>query len=166
MKEFFSSYVYALIVVSVITALVSAIVFHSPFKGSVNTVCALAVLSTLISVFSPVISFLNEIDFKAQPDDTSPPEFSLNDETQIKETGRYICVFTEEMLVSRLGLDKDDFSVAITLDFDGENPVSIKTVTVTLNKNVSVSAAVISELVSDTLMCECLVITPETANSE
>ena len=166
MKEFFSSYVFALIVVSVTTAIVSAAVEHTPFKSSVKTVCALSVLSVLITFFSPVISFLNDLTLDLPQEDTTPPEFSVTDETMIKETGKYICSYTEEMLVSRLDLDKDDFSVAITLDHDGESAVTIKTVTVTLHKAVNVSASRISELVSDTLICECLVIKPEADNNE
>ena len=154
-----SGYIISLLSVSLVTGIIISLIGSGAFHSSLKMLCALTVLLTMLNVFSPLLKSVSNIIISV-PETEPPPEFDIGDEAVMEETGRYIGIYTKDLINAKYGVQKEKFSVNVTLSADNTGNVSIKSVTVIFTESVETDLNQISSFVSDTLMCECIILTP------
>ena len=131
---------------------------NSKFKASLKALFSLSVLLSLLSLFDPVFSFLNEIS----SNENAPETEYVNDDTVIlNSVGNNLCDYIEDMIFVKFDIPKDEIDVSVTLDKAENENITLKTVTVILSTEITVSPSLLSDYVSEALMCECIVILSE-----
>ena len=152
-----SHQILSVISVAAITSLIFAALGDSRFKEALKSICALAVLSALISSFAPVIEVITTLTSKNEQLEISP-DHNVDNSVLINDIGKNLCLYTEDMLYTRFGISRDDCTVGVTINEDDGGNISLKTVTVEFLSVPPVSPALISDYITETLMCECIII--------
>ena len=154
-----SDYIISLLCVAIFTGIITALIGAGPFYSSLKALCGLTVLLTVTTMLSPVLSSITDIVSKI-PEIDELPESNVTDETVVHETAKYISIYTKDFICTRFGADKNILSVSTTLSTDENGNISIKSVTVNFTAKTDLNLQEISSVISETLMCECIVLSP------
>ena len=157
--------VYSLITVSAVCALISLVTTTDACFGAVRFICSLLVFVTLLTSLSPILSAIGELTLGIDNSktDISSPE---TDDAIIEESGRYICSYTKDMICERFGIAEDAISVSVSLDTADIESVRIKLISVTAYTELPVPYEMITKLVNEQLMCECIVLKNDNEGDE
>ena len=154
-----SDYIISLLCVAIFTGIITALIGAGPFYSSLKALCGLTVLLTVTTMLSPVLSSITDIVSKI-PEIDELPESNVTDETVVHETAKYISIYTKDFICTRFGADKNSLSGSTTLSTDENGNISIKSVTVNFTAKTDLNLQEISSVISETLMCECIVLSP------
>ena len=145
---------------SIISSLTVTLLGSTKFIKAVRFICSLFALLILLNVFKPFISAIKNItvDFDG---DSYIDSSDIYSENLTKEAGKQICSSIKDAITAKFGLEKESFTVTATLEKNDVGEIEIKHVAVELLCKVPFDARLISDFVSQTLLCECTVLTAQ-----
>ena len=147
----------SLLVLSAISVLISFFVSGTSIEKSIKVLFSVTALSIVLSLFSPVISFILNFD-EITTESTDNTDEGLNEMITAKETTKQIALNVRKMLSLRLGLDEDELIVSVTVDKNEDGEYYLKNVTVTLSKDHEGLYDTVINLVESELLCDCIII--------
>ena len=147
----------SLLVLSAISVLISFFVSGTSIEKSIKVLFSVTALSIVLSLFSPVISFILNFD-EITTESTDNTDQGLNEMITAKETTKQIALNVRKMLSLRLGLDEDELIVSVTVDKNEDGEYYLKNVTVTLSKDHEGLYDTVINLVESELLCDCIII--------
>ena len=147
----------SLLVLSAISVLISFFVSGTSIEKSIKVLFSVTALSIVLSLFSPVISFILNFD-EIRIESTENTDEGLNEMITAKETTKQIALNVRKMLSLRLGLDEDELIVSVTVDKNEDGEYYLKNVTVTLSKDHEGLYDTVINLVESELLCDCIII--------
>ena len=147
----------SLLVLSAISVLISFFVSGTSIEKSIKVLFSVTALSIVLSLFSPVISFILNFD-EIRIESTDNTGEGLNEMITAKETTKQIALNVRKMLSLRLGLDEGELIVSVTVDKNEDGEYYLKNVTVTLSKDHEGLYDTVINLVESELLCDCIII--------
>ena len=147
----------SLLVLSAISVLISFFVSGTSIEKSIKVLFSVTALCIVLSLFSPVISFILNFD-EITTESTDNTDEGLNEMITAKETAKQIALNVRKMLSLRLGLDEDELIVSVTVDKNEDGEFYLKNVTVTLSKDHEGLYDTVINLVESELLCDCIII--------
>ena len=149
----------SLVYISLACTLIFILVSKTKFQNSVKYICGITVLLSLVNVLSPLMRSLGtlaDIDFSIDKSDED--KNNTSEEIIINQSASYICQYVKTLLCQRFSVLPENVSVAVTLDSTDTENIIIKNITLSLKNTDESLYPQISQFVSDTVMCECLII--------
>ena len=127
-------------------------------RASLRAVCSLAVLSVLLTFISPITDTISDLTFPALKDDGEPSEIESFDDLYVKQVITEIKKYTAEMIAARFSVDISDVSVDVIINDEDKENILLAEIVVVFANDPLYPPEVISEIVSNELMCKVSVI--------
>lgn len=147
----------SLLMISALSVILSYFITGTSIEKSIKVLFSVAALSIVVSLFSPIISFVLNFQ-EISVDSIESDQTEQNEMITAKETARQISLNTRKMLSLRLSIPEEELTVSVTVDKNDKNEYILKSITVTLDNEYEDLFGTVIDLVKSELYCECIVI--------
>ena len=152
--------IFTLLLLTLLTTVVCELFAKDSFRASIQTVCSLSVLLALITTLSPLFSLITELSAPNDNNNGITDSNSAFDELFVSETTEKIEQYSKELICSRFNVKNNDVTVSVTVDASDRSSITLKEVTVEFLTFPGYPSEVISNMLSDELMCRITVLLP------
>lgn len=127
-------------------------------RSSLRAVCSIAVLSVLLTFISPITDTISDLTSPIVKEDSKPSVNESFDDLYIKQVITEINKYTAEMIATRFSVDISDVAVEVKINSEDKENILLTEIIVVFAKDPLYPLEVISEIVSNELMCKVSVI--------